>query len=205
MIERGQLGRGGRLRIQDGGDQPVDRLGPGNPLEGVLDDAHRHGPGARVGGVDLHFAQEGAVGQPPAARELLVGAHPPQQVGPGRRGIAPEPTRPRSARHSMPGSSRSSSARASSPSPVASGPPARPKTTRVPVSIRVNRRICGQAPAPPAERGLDLRLVGQIDRRAVPGGARGTTPRGSARRRSAGRPVRTTAAAVPGRAAGGPS
>lgn len=40
MVEGGQLCRRGRRVIQDGGDQPIDRLGTGDAIETIVDDAH---------------------------------------------------------------------------------------------------------------------------------------------------------------------
>src|SRR3954454_5456213 len=82
VVERGQLGRGRPLRIEDRGQHAIERLGLGDGLQPVLHHAHLQTAGAvpavRLAGVD--GAQVGAVRQHRLARQPQIALHPPEQV-----------------------------------------------------------------------------------------------------------------------------
>jgi site-specific DNA recombinase len=101
-IQGGQVERGRLRRIQDGGDQPVDR---GRSGQGVLDDPHRDWVGVAAlvaGGVDV--AEVGAVSQLRCHRQHGAVLDPPQKVGPARYGGPPqvEPGEPAVGDHQHP-------------------------------------------------------------------------------------------------------
>src|SRR5579859_1235407 len=85
MIERRELRGGSFLMIQNGGDEPVDRLGVGDAVQAVVNDAHLHAVGLAspilYGWIDT--AQIGTVRQSLLADQTYVLFDPPQQIGPG--------------------------------------------------------------------------------------------------------------------------
>ena len=92
VVQRRQFQRRRVLRVQQGRQQPVARLRIVQPGQGVLDDAHHHGPGRRLlstqaNGVD--GAQVGAVVQHAMHRQLAVAHATPQQLRPGGLRLAP--------------------------------------------------------------------------------------------------------------------
>ena len=83
VVERCQLRRGRRVRLEQRGDQTVQRLGIGHSVQTVVDHADDEPaiimPAMLGRGVEA--AQIGAVGQALSAGQDLVGAHPPQEIG----------------------------------------------------------------------------------------------------------------------------
>ena len=83
MIKRRQLCRGRRVRLEQRGDQTVQRLGIGHSVQTVVDHADDEPVSIMpaILGRGVKAAQIGAVGQAFLARQDLVGAHPPQKIG----------------------------------------------------------------------------------------------------------------------------
>jgi len=92
MIERRQLrGRSFRV-IENGGDESVDRLGIGDAIQAVVDDAHLYAVALAspilLGWVDA--AQIGAVRQLLLTRKARVLLDPPEQISSGLARLVPK-------------------------------------------------------------------------------------------------------------------
>ena len=91
MVERGQFGRAGLGRIEDGGDQPIDRLGVGHSVEAIVDDPHPYAVRAAlslVAGIDA--AEIRAVRQTLLDRQIATLLGPPEQIGSGPLRLLPQ-------------------------------------------------------------------------------------------------------------------
>ena len=176
MIERGQF-LGARQRgIENRGDQAIDRLGVGDALQTVVDDADLHAAGLvssiLVGGIDV--AQIRSVRQPLLAGQIRVSLDPPEKVGAGGPSQIPhlvaEEISIRQAQHARDQGRQDLLGQRDFADRV--GRHLRSEQDMRPVLHQADEADLGigalaLAHARPAEGGVELGLVGRLERAAV--------------------------------------